>query len=95
MMQAPAAWPWPGPAYSLVVLDYKVSCGRCEVVAHMWLQVMQASKALPARPLNVGCVEKQHIDSYLEMLNMQMLGQAGCEKSYCLGAMSKLANEFM
>ena len=26
---------------------------------------------------------------------MQMLGQAGCGKSYCLGAMSKLANEFI
>ena len=41
----------------------------------------------------MGSAEKQHTDSCLEVLNMQMLGQAGCGKSYCLGAMSKLAND--
>ena len=64
-------------------------------VAHMWLQSMRASKSLSASPLDVECVDKQHLDSCLEMLNMQMLGQAGCGKSYCLGTMHKLANEFI
>ena len=83
------------PEVSLEQLNGRQQLAAAIPVAHMHLQSIRVSKPLPASPLDVGCVDKQHLDSFLEMLNMQMLGQVGCGKSYCLGAMSKLANEFI